>query len=425
METALTAPPVVSDALVYEVLLSRKESVELGLLALQKRGQKKGLPALTWSWGKVRVEEEVIPSSDGVGVMRSHRKVARVPLTLVGGCPKFAGWKFVAVLQHLDDENIVRSVGNAEVPAMYRTRGPACDHCRQMRRRNDTYVLRHEDGRYVQVGSTCLDDFLGCNDALKLAAHAELIACASDLGSGGELGLGGSSGRASSFLLQEFLPLVAWEVRTLGWVSRTAAKERGGIATADHSLRCMLDETFCRKAGADPNAEDVAEAIEAEKWAESLTDAQVDAERGDYLHNLRAVARTGLGTNRTAGIAASMITAHQRHVAAERLHAERAKLPQADTHVGTVGKRETFLVTLEFVTGYEGRYGYTTVLKFRTDEGALLVWKASSTTLARADVGKKYTLVGTIKKHDEYQNQKQTLVTRCKATERVVETKSA
>lgn len=87
-----------------------------------------------------------------------------------------------------------------------------------------------------------------------------------------------------------------------------------------------------------------------------------------------------------------------------------------DAYVGTVGKRETFAVVLDFVTGYETAYGYTTVLKFRTDEGATLVWKASNTGLARGDVGKRYALKGTVKAHAEYKGTKQTMVSRCAVT---------
>jgi hypothetical protein len=40
-----------------------------------------------------------------------------------------------------------------------------CDHCEQNRRRNLTFMLVHEDGREMQVGSTCLNEYLG-TDAL-------------------------------------------------------------------------------------------------------------------------------------------------------------------------------------------------------------------------------------------------------------------
>ena len=155
--------------------------------------------------------------------------------------------------------------------------------------------------------------------------------------------------------------------------------------------------------------------MSAEFWAEHLTDAEVDAERGDYLHNLRAVARTGLVTFRSSGIAASMVTAYQRFIGRQRQNAERAARPLSE-HIGTVGKRETFTARLDFVTGYETQYGYTTVCKFVTDAGNVLCWKASSTDLARDDVGKLYSVTGTVKAHDDYKGTKQTALTRCKVT---------
>jgi hypothetical protein len=399
---------------VFDVLLSRKDSVESGLVALAKRAARKGLPALVWTWGKA-YSETVVRTHEGGA--EEKIKVTRVPLSLVCVELKFAGWTFVAALQHMDGENIVRTVGDQELPVMYRTRGPACDHCKHDRRRNDTYVLVHDSGKFVQVGSTCIDDFLGGDDAATLAARACLLADARGLGEGGEEGgLGGGGGSGAS-TLSEYLPIVAWDVRTLGWVSRSVAKDTGKLASADNAWVMMIDSEKSLKAKCEPSAEDIALGAAAEAWAESLTDAVVDASKGDYLHNLRAVARTGLVTSRTCGIAASMVTAYQRFLGDERKRAERAARPNNNAHVGVVGKRQTFVVTLDFVTGYESTYGYTTVLKFVTDAGETLVWKASSTELARADVGKRFELTGFVKKHDEYKGQKQTMINRCKVVE--------
>ena len=57
-------------------------------------------------------------------------------------------------------------------------------------------------------------------------------------------------------------------------------------------------------------------------------------------------------------------------------------------------------------------------MKFLTEDGACLVWKASNTELARGDVGKKYDIKGTVKKHDEYKGAKQTLLSRCAVEEK-------
>jgi len=449
-----TISAVAAVARTFAVLLSKRDSVEAGLVALAKRAARKGLPALTWSWGKAYASTVVaqfpfcwsstgnhypsVPEEGRIveicdGFCLAEVPAARVDLTLPVELPKYAGWAFVAALQHLDGENIVRTLPGAECPPEYRTRGPACDHCKADRRRNDTYILRHEDGRTIQVGSTCIDDFLGADDAGRLAASASYLALAAGLAEEGCGGFGGSTDR----LISEFLPFVAWTVREHGWTSRTRAREVGGQASADFAWRVTTDSKARREAKAEPSTEDAALALAAEQWAESLTDAQIAADRGDYLHNLRAACRTGSVTSRTAGIIGSVVVAYQRAIGQERQRAARAARPTLDAYVGTVGAKVTFglapkvgkrgqplkgapialdanPVTLDFVTGYETAYGYTTILKFRTAEGATLVWKASGDPgVGREDVGKTYTLAGTIKAHDTYKDQKQTVMTRC------------
>jgi hypothetical protein len=289
------------------------------------------------------------------------------------------------------------------------------------------------------VGSSCIRDFLGDDEAALIAAKAEILALAASVIGDGEEGFGGGS-RDAERLLADFLPIVAWIVRAAGWVSRTAAREKDEtMATADHAWRLLADGGERHKLGCYPSDEDVAVASAAEAWAVELSDEAVNEGTSDYLHNLRAVCRTGFASFRTAGIAASAVVAYQRHIGRERAKAERAA-QALDVHVGNVGARVSFglppkigkngkpaknapialdpePVALDFVTGYETDYGYTTVLKFRTAAGATLVWKASSTDIGRDDVGKRYALVGTIKAHSEYKDVKQTILSRCDARE--------
>jgi hypothetical protein len=407
----------VTDGRAFQVLVSHRVHVQASLEALSKRYARRGLALAPWSWGKAysRLEHT---SNQPCCIPRTCcsdcHNIARIPLTLTGEPPCYKGWSFVAALTHIEGETVVRTVPGQEVPVIYRTRGAVCDHCRVARRRSETYVLRHEDGRLVQVGSTCIGDFLGADVAGDLAAAAAtLYAAARGIAEDGCEGMGGGSGETT---LGEYLPFVAWCVREQGWTSRTAARERGDAsATADRAMTYLSDPKIRKEAGCDPTADDVALAGAAEAWAEAITDETIAADRGDYLHNLRVVARSGLVVRKTAGIAASMIVAYQRHLGRERAKIERAARPVANVHVGTVGKRETWgPIVLDFVTGYETDYGYTTVLKFRTVEGATIVWKASSTDLERADVGKTFTLTGTVKKHDEYKGEKQTIVSRCR-----------
>jgi hypothetical protein len=403
----------------FPVIVSRLAGVVAALEQLAKRATKKRLTPVAWTVGKAYVSREHVDSKHACDGLRCEgcADVPRVPVTLVGEPPRHAGWTFVAALQHLDGENVVRAVPGESPPTLYRTRGAVCDHCKAVRRRHDTFVLRHDDGRHVQVGSTCVADFLGgVSEADKLAAEASLLAQARGLAEGGcEDSAGGYGASSGDSMLSSYLPIVAWCVEVQGWTSRTQAREQGREhgATADLAWTYLGSKRLADEAGVVVTEAHVALAAAAESWAENLTDAQVDQERGDYLHNLRAVARTGLVSHRTAGIAASMVTAYQRALGAERKRAERAARP-ASEYVGTVGQRQTFAVTLDFVTGYDTAYGYTTVLKFVTEAGAAIVWKASSTDLGRGDVGKRYLLKGTVKSHEERKGVKETLVLRCR-----------
>lgn len=444
MTTLLVAAALAADTRVFGVLVANMGYVQTALEALAKRAARKGLPALVWSWGKAETTVEVRTFQHGASIpagavllgsgpeCADYRcTITRVPLSLPCDAPKYAGWTFAAALQHLDGENIVRAVPGETVPVTYRSRGPACDHCKADRRRNDTYVLRHEDGRHVQVGSTCIGDFLGSDDAGKIAGLATLLADARSLAEGGCEGDDFSTGGSDAARpLSVFLSFVSHEMTANGWVSRTAARERGGAATADRAWTFLTDGKARDKAKAFPTDEDRSKADAALVWAESITDETINRETGDYLHNVRAIARSGLVSYRTAGIGGSIIAAYERAMGRARQQAERATRPTCNVHMGTEGRKVAFgctygkgktahevlstdPLTLDFVTGYESMYGYTTVLKFRTTEGALIVWKASNTEIGRGDVGKRYTLRGTIKKHDDYKGEKQTLMTRC------------
>lgn len=407
------------DEHVFEVLLSRREYVDAALAKLAKRCARKGLPVLTWSWGKAYKDAprhvERFPCS-GEPECRGCVSVARIPLTLTGATPKYAGWTFLAALTHVEDETVIRSFAS-EVPAMYRTRGPACDHCKADRRRGETYVVRHDDGRTMQVGSTCIADFLGIKDATKIAAAAEILATACELAGDDEGGGMGGGGAYAVALVEDYLPMVAWCVRELGWISRTKARESVTpvCATADQAMTFLFSSRARELAKVELTQEDNDLAAAAAKWAEDLTDAQVDGD--DYKHNLRVVARAGYVKGKLAGIAASMIVAYQRALGIERRRAERAARPPSE-YVGTPGGRVTIDATLDFVTGKESDYGYTTICKFITAAGEVLTWFASGAdVLRRDDVGKRYVVRATVKKHDEYNGSKQTVITRAVVTD--------
>ena len=84
--------------------------------------------------------------------------------------------------------------------------------------------------------------------------------------------------------------------------------------------------------------------------------------------------------------------------------------------IGEVGDRLKELpVTLVGIYGFNGRYGYSQVVKFKDEDGNALTWFTAVNI--PVEVGSACKLSGTIKKHDQYKDQKTTIVTRCRISE--------
>ena len=329
-------------------------------------------------------------------------------VVIEGTVLRLPGWRFVGALHHTAEGVIVASVPGQEVPARYFTAGPECDHCGLTRARNVTYVLAHEQGRFAQVGGDCLKDFLGHPDPHALARFAELLGafnawCGS---------LAGVPAATIGYPLEEVLAVSALVVRQFGWTSRSAAKEQGGAVTptAEYvasylSLRSGNEGRELRERLGPTTAVETAEATSILAWIE-----QEEAGDSSYLHNLCTIARAGVVTGRTLGLAVSMRAAYFR--AQPALATE---TPSA--YVGVPGTRvELENLRVEAVVPVNGTWGVKNVIRFRDAAGNLLVWFGSGADAFRMEQGKIVPRVrATIGEHKEFRGERETTLMRVKA----------
>lgn len=424
---AMTLPAAsVSETVVrvFNVLVENTEALEAAFGRLIKRARRIGVEPIGYAWGATTTKRvwrcngrEVDPTEAPANHEGGQRIETRRELTLTGVGPVLDGWSFRATLQHLDGGNILRSAPVSDeaeaIPAIYRTRGPVCDHCRTNRQRIDTHLLQHvTSGRWTQVGSSCLADFLGSDKAGSTASMAEMFfsACALAEDDGEEREGGGGSGRRGGVEgLLGFLVMAASAIRVWGWISGTQARERECESTNSRIANARYNPRSVEKLPVSTDA-DLARAEAALTWAsEEVTDAEI--ERSDYLHNLRVVARSGIVEGRTTGIACSMIAAHDKAVgfATERA-ARAAKAPSV--HVGTVGKRSVFTLTMLGSSSWETAYGVTHLYRFADADGNNIIWK-SSNRIEVLTVGGIFSVKGTVKSHGEFGGKLQTALSRC------------
>ena len=96
--------------------------------------------------------------------------------------------------------------------------------------------------------------------------------------------------------------------------------------------------------------------------------------------------------------------------------AEREARKSVSQHVGTVGERRDFVLTVQFVTGFNTAFGWMNVIGMVDAEGNVFVYKGSAMIfnaegkdLAR---GETVTFKATIKEHGEREGVKQTMLSR-------------
>src|SRR5258708_15012679 len=111
--------------------------------------------------GRITIEREQVEVRETTEAgFETVRVVNEVKIS--GEPPKYEGWTFLAKLDFDPEAGLIVStapgVGSVDRTGLIEG---ACGHCNTDRDRRHCFLVRHEDGRQVQVGSTCIQNFLG------------------------------------------------------------------------------------------------------------------------------------------------------------------------------------------------------------------------------------------------------------------------
>jgi hypothetical protein len=364
------------------------EALTVRVRQLSRRAAKLKLPGLILHTGERSFKERRDEITDTV------YRTELVEVSIAGDAPRLDGWRLIVVLDHdtPDRKPLARTVPGETAPPNAEARGAICDHCHTNRKRYETFIVAHDDGRLAWVGRDCLQDFLGGKtpEALLFAASwlAELVAAMDEDGPYGFSVGGGEAWHDAT----AFLSWVAGSIRSDGWLSRGKAREQGlaGRATADLAYGDMTWRGS-GKPPAPPTLEDVATAKAALAWAQALPEGASD----DYLDKLGRVARWDRVSAKYSGILASAIPAHQRDLK-RRLEANRAVNSK---HIGQPKERlRNLAVTVTFQTALESEWGATILYRMLTSDGNALIYYSSRSL--EIETGASVTIDATVKRHD-------------------------
>ena len=355
---------------------------------------------------------ESAPDNGSIVILVDFHKVQ-----VFGYAPQLNGWTLVGVLNHGEEGTIVNTVPGETVPQEFFGHPNMCDHCHTERRRTDTFVVRHDEQSYKQVGRNCLADFLGHQSPQVMAGFAELMRDARDLAAEGENH--GGHFAEYSLPMEEYLQVVSDVIFAEGWLSRSKAYDQGGIATADIAWEVCTDPRgrFNQYERTTPRGMETARA--ALEWAKTAyrTDGT------EYEHNMATIVAAGTVRHKTAGYAASIISGYIRHLNDEKTKAEKAAEKPSEW-VGTVGERQEMTLTLKSIFPIEKEWpaGVTYLHTFVDDAGNTIKWFGSTTLelkkngpwnpdneLQEGDTGR---VKATVTRHTEWKGRKETAINR-------------
>ena len=375
------------------------EKLEERLQKLNRKAERMKMPPISYD----------IDRSEKIAIYSSERakKMGEAPVAfvdyvvvdIVGEAPQFAGWEFQATVQPITgtQKAMLLTAPGIELPNKLLNKindDPyRCDHCQKVRRRNETFVIFNESkDKYLQVGRSCVRDFLGHKSPQDIAKWYSLLESIVEDLRDHEVEEGGR--------IPVLQPIGPFFAEVLDWFQSDGYQKGMGLIVLGSfyqmkdSDRPDITKAKLKKGEA---------ALEVIKALLDKPDNQLQG----YEYNVKTGIESGYVEPKTANIIGSAVLMWSK---AEEV--EKRKGKAESQWIGKVGERLKGLdVTCVKTRDFETQYGWSMLYVFLDEAGNEFKWFGG---VDKAELDGRYKLDGTVKKHEEYQGKKSTALTRCK-----------
>ena len=401
----------------FEILLDRVPVAKSKFDAINKRASKKGIPTIQYEVGEpYEVETDLfVPDRWGYPVRVGKGKRMFVEMTFTTDKIVVNGWSPVATLDYNHETPTVFVWPGRVLPKEFRDVHGQCAHCGHKRNRKRVFILENaETGEMLNVGSSCVKDFIGHDPYAIISTYRNFTAIIGEMPS-----LNDTMIRYEDAIdLRTILTMGVSIVENVGWVSRAEERRVREEENRWKDSTCSLvqawyyewymPESMAKIVKFDDDETRAGYAEMAEVVISTVKEeAKMDG--NDYERNIRIIAEDGFCTRREFGLAVSMIAFAKKH-----WEKPEAKEEPVNAYIADVGERVTFKAIVDRMTMKEGYYGLTTITKFKAEDGRLATWFAS--TEPACDIGDEIYVTGRVKAHNEYNGRKETILTRCKVS---------
>lgn len=314
-------------------------------------------------------------------------------------------YEVIAVLEHNalgTAENMIHVIKEGTtIPLKYRTAESICEHCNSNRQRNKTVLMQDKAGNIKQIGTTCIKEYTGIDGIDIIAAYQDIHDICID-----ENKLYADYERIGNYPKYEntleYLAACIQIIKESGYDKESTKYKAWEISDTDRQDKKYFEI--------------------AEKVIEYFKNNSFD-ESQNFLNNIK-IAVSGEYT-KISGFVAYAILAYEKQLEYEAKKAAERAGKQSE-YIGKIGDKINVELTLKKRITYEFSYSaYNSTLNyiyiFEDSNGNEYKWNSSkclerivNNECVYINEGEKVTLKGTIKGHEEYKDQKQTVLTRCK-----------
>lgn len=413
----------------FIVLGARLEEAEKQLAKLIKKANKYGNEPISYTVSEKFIQKHYIyPYGVDIGISEAI-EIESYKVSITGEAPRVGDFELVGVIEfdNIADNNqrLISAVPDRKVDERFRESKKVCEHCDKIRSRNNLYIVEDQNKNQIQVGRSCLRDHLGIDNPQNIIKKFQFFKTIPEFFDELESGMIRSQ---VDYLIDETLILGMAAISEKGWMSKSRYNEmvemaKYGECEAPYTLPTYLYVEYAYSLGDSNQNVDYGEVVNknaSENWEKYKSEAELiksfilnSTEDNNYFWNLKQLFEYSIVSRKRFGIVLSAIATYRGHLAREL---ERTKYKEAQMNSKWIGEEkerikniEGEVVTAKFIN--ETQWGDVYLYKIITKSGDVVTWFSGSDKLEKND---KITFSATIKKLDEYQGVKQTIVSRLK-----------
>ena len=388
---------------------------------INRKARKMGCDALELTFGDTYIisyDEHPITGH----VLVSPLRIEMVSATLTYNIPMIEGYELIAKLDIYpsmnggEDTVLISAVPDKVVPDEYKNLTAIhCDHCGWKRNRHHAVLLRNtEDGKHIQVGSTCVKDFFGIDPKGFLLMAS--IKFSEIIGKVKEDHVPANYGRDIwGYDLDHVLAYSAAATVKWGWLSKSKAWELNNryenaqyVPTAEHVLDNLNPwPRMPEELKVDIEEEDLELANKVIEHFKNL-----DPKDNDYLLQCCKIVEMGYVPHKYIGYACSMVGAYNRDMEKKVKMEKEQEVNGHSKFQGELKERlKGIRVEVTYKRNFVNDFGENTLYAFRDADGNIYKTFYSGYSW-ECEVGDVVLLTGTVKKHQEFRGIEETMMNR-------------